>query len=206
MLRKKRCLGRILLDLFILLAVCALTLAGCHTQQRPTDKQQTDPMGTQSQTAPSDLMVPAEKFEWTMYGYLVNSKGEVQETVELSLNGSIQRAENTADSYHIRFVYPQGYSFEAIGTVPTDNMEDYAQPYRITLGCGQKQGSADAEMLLILVAVDVVEERLIVDWNDGVDTYLVASTDNNASAKELMDHFQYFIDEHDFADYDVTIG
>ena len=129
---------------------------------------------------------------WSMQAALVNDKGEVLETTELTAKVMVWDQGDGRDYYNVTFDYPENVYNTAPGVMPypTDDMA-----YTCCAGFGYEKGEMQAsEAIQFYFGLDLEKECFIMDIDDGQDVYLLASRSPDADVAALWAHFQDFID------------
>ena len=129
---------------------------------------------------------------WSMQAALVNDKGEVLETTELTAKVMVWDQGDGRDYYNVTFYYPEDVYNTAPGVMPypTDDMA-----YTCCAGFGYEKGEMQAsEAIQFYFGLDLEKECFIMDIDDGQDVYLLASRSPDADVAALWAHFQDFID------------
>ena len=129
---------------------------------------------------------------WSMQAALVNDKGEVLETTELTAKVMVWDQGDGRDYYNVTFDYPENVYNTAPGVMPypTDDMA-----YTCCAGFGYEKGETQAsEAIQFYFGLDLEKECFIMDIDDGQDVYLLASRSPDADVAALWAHFQDFID------------
>ena len=129
---------------------------------------------------------------WSMQAALVNDKGEVLETTELTAKVMVWDQGDGRDYYNVTFDYPEDVYNTAPGVMPypTDDMA-----YTCCAGFGYEKGEMQAsEAIQFYFGLDLEKECFIMDIDDGQDVYLLASRSPDADVAALWAHFQDFID------------
>lgn len=129
---------------------------------------------------------------WSMQAALVNDKGEVLETTELTAKVMVWNQGDGRDYYNVTFDYPENVYNTAPGVMPypTDDMA-----YTCCAGFGYEKGEMQAsEAIQFYFGLDLEKECFIMDIDDGQDVYLLASRSPDADVAALWAHFQDFID------------
>ena len=149
---------------------------------------------TDATTIPSGLPgnYPSGKFQWDLYGCLVNEKGEVQENAELSMKVITWDIEDGSDEFAVRFYYPADTIYYDVSGTLLDENSQYT--YACRPGFGGEKGSDVVANYLIYFGLDLENECIIIDFDDGQDIYLIASTDPDADISALWEHFQGFFE------------
>lgn len=127
-----------------------------------------------------------------MQAALVNDKGEVLETTELTAKVMVWDQGDGRDYYNVTFDYPEDVYNTAPGVMPypTDDMA-----YTCCAGFGYEKGEMQAsEAIQFYFGLDLEKECFIMDIDDGQDVYLLASRSPDADVAALWAHFQDFID------------
>lgn len=164
--------------LFVLvLCIAAAALAGC--QRAEPVAATTEP--TETGDAP-----------WQMKAVLVNDKGEVLETTELTATVRVWDQGEGRDSYKLTFDYPENIYNSVAGVMPTPDSET---PYTCCAGIGYEKGDAQAtDAIQFYLGLDLEKKCFIMDMDDGQDVYLIAYTSSDDDAAALWAHFQDFLD------------
>lgn len=129
---------------------------------------------------------------WSMQAALVNDKGEVLETTELTAKVMVWDQGDGRDYYNVTFDYPENVYNTAPGVMPypTDDMA-----YTCCAGFGYEKGEMQvSEAIQFYFGLDLEKECFIMDIDDGQDVYLLASRSPDADVAALWAHFQDFID------------
>ena len=129
---------------------------------------------------------------WSMQAALVNDKGEVLETTELTAKVMVWDQGDGRDYYNVTFDYPENVYNTAPGVMPypTDDMA-----YTCCAGFGYEKGEMQAsEAIQFYFGLDLEKECFIMDIDDGQDVYLLASRSPDADVAALWAHFHDFID------------
>ena len=167
------------------LSVLAAPLAGCQggnpipATAEPTTETIAETTSTSVET-------------WSMQAALVNDKGEVLETTELTAKVMVWDQGDGRDYYNVTFDYPEDVYNTAPGVMPypTDDMA-----YTCCAGFGYEKGEMQAsEAIQFYFGLDLEKECFIMDIDDGQDVYLLASRSPDADVAALWAHFQDFID------------
>ena len=167
------------------LIVLAAPLAGCQggnpipATAEPTTETIAETTSTSVET-------------WSMQAALVNDKGEVLETTELTAKVMVWDQGDGRDYYNVTFDYPENVYNTAPGVMPypTDDMA-----YTCCAGFGYEKGEMQAsEAIQFYFGLDLEKECFIMDIDDGQDVYLLASRSPDADVAALWAHFQDFID------------
>lgn len=167
------------------LSVLAAPLAGCQggnpipATAEPTTETIAETTSTSVET-------------WSMQAALVNDKGEVLETTELTAKVMVWDQGDGRDYYNVTFYYPEDVYNTAPGVMPypTDDMA-----YTCCAGFGYEKGEMQAsEAIQFYFGLDLEKECFIMDIDDGQDVYLLASRSPDADVAALWAHFQDFID------------
>lgn len=167
------------------LSVLAAPLAGCQggnpipATAEPTTETIAETTSTSVET-------------WSMQAALVNDKGEVLETTELTAKVMVWDQGDGRDYYNVTFDYPENVYNTAPGVMPypTDDMA-----YTCCAGFGYEKGEMQAsEAIQFYFGLDLEKECFIMDIDDGQDVYLLASRSPDADVAALWAHFQDFID------------
>lgn len=167
------------------LIVLAAPLAGCQggnpipATAEPTTETIAETTSTSVET-------------WSMQAALVNDKGEVLETTELTAKVMVWNQGDGRDYYNVTFDYPENVYNTAPGVMPypTDDMA-----YTCCAGFGYEKGEMQAsEAIQFYFGLDLEKECFIMDIDDGQDVYLLASRSPDADVAALWAHFQDFID------------
>ena len=167
------------------LSVLAAPLAGCQggnpipATAEPTTETIAETTSTSVET-------------WSMQAALVNDKGEVLETTELTAKVMVWNQGDGRDYYNVTFDYPENVYNTAPGVMPypTDDMA-----YTCCAGFGYEKGEMQAsEAIQFYFGLDLEKECFIMDIDDGQDVYLLASRSPDADVAALWAHFQDFID------------
>lgn len=167
------------------LSVLAAPLAGCQggnpipATAEPTTETIAETTSTSVET-------------WSMQAALVNDKGEVLETTELTAKVMVWDQGDGRDYYNVTFDYPENVYNTAPGVMPypTDDMA-----YTCCAGFGyEKREMQASEAIQFYFGLDLEKECFIMDIDDGQDVYLLASRSPDADVAALWAHFQDFID------------
>ena len=173
----------------LMISMLCATLSGCHKQPDTTTAGPAEPSTPTQQTKPTESSVPAaNKYQFEMVGALVNAQGEVQEKVTLSVSCNAWTDTDGWANWKVEFNYPENYFIEVLLGRNPNNPE---RPWYCTSGFCQEKGSKD--MQLCWIGIDF-KGRMIVDWNDEKDVYLIVSTASDANLTELWADCQGFFD------------
>lgn len=126
---------------------------------------------------------------WSMQAALVNNKGEVLETMELSAEVMVWD-QNGREYYSLNFSYPEDIYNSVSGVMPYPDDEN---AYTCCYGIGTEKGLEGKSAALFYVGFDLAYEAFIVDFDDGQDVYLIAYRSADADLSTLWTHFQDFI-------------
>lgn len=177
------------------LLVLAVLLCACVQEPEPTTVPTTEPTAeptteptTKPTTEPTTEPTIMPDNNWTMCAIVVNDKGEVQETMELTAKVMIWEQEGRG-YYSLSFNYPENIYNSGGGPLPYPENEN---DYTCCSGVRTEKGTAGKRAGPYYVAFDLDNECFIVDFDDGEDVYLIAYREPNADNSELWNHFQDF--------------
>ena len=130
--------------------------------------------------------------DWTMYAALVNSEGEIFDRAEIRLSGKVYGNEDPRKA-DVHFETPKTFRYEDwpvpnwINQSISGSHDDLA--YYVWQGYDVDRKKKDIVFGNTVLCVE--KQYLLVDWDDGEDVYLVASSH---SGTEYVDILQYFAD------------
>lgn len=171
------------------LLALAMTLCACTGQ----------PNGPTEARTIADMEFPVNT-NWKMSAVLVDHRGHVQETLELTAKvmAWIQEGEIC---YSLKFLYPENIYNCVSGIIPGADREE---TYYCGTGTANETGVTGNRAPSLYAALDLAKECFIADFDDGKDVYLIAFTDANADTAALWAYFQDFIADRPEAFFQVN--
>ena len=137
---------------------------------------------------------------WKMTAFMLNADGTVIDTDSITIKGYI-RDYNEMYSYLVLDIqFPEGFRF--LNSIPgpygdigcfvlTDDPHDY------DFG-GSCYDSVKNAFTPCRMVINTEKEYFVGNWEEGNVRYLVAATDPNVTADEIMDHFRAYLDKYGY--------
>lgn len=150
--------------------------------------------GAAMYTSPREASMPVD---YTMQAYVVNAEGEVQETLEISVNGYINGEKGKRPELDLSIILPESFRYRYYNL---DTQHSWSGVYDDLPYYVWTTFSIDeiGEPLFGSYALCVQKEFLIMDWDDEASLYLVAATDRYTAPKEILDYFEGYLDMYAF--------
>lgn len=143
--------------------------------------------------------------DYTMQAAVITADGKVTETFQITVQGNIYGAKDKhskmelsilmPNSFRYRYVVPKEGAFTSISGI-NDEL-----PYYVWMGYGYD--TVTNRPVMGSYAMSVEKEILIMDWDDGQDLYLAATTDPNADFAAILDYFEDYLGLYSFSDHSM---
>lgn len=140
------------------------------------------------------------QINWSMQGSLITEDGQLTETMELSIAGNIQKDPAKRDVLTLDISLPETflYSFSPSSTFYSMSDEIEAMPY---YACsGYTLGKESDTPMLCYFALDVEKQWMVFLWPEDCEQFLVAAADPGVDPRQIIAHFQTFLDIHNAND------
>ncbi len=136
------------------------------------------------------------QINWSMLGSFVTEDGQLKETMELSITGSIQKDPAKRDILTLSISLPETfpYSFSASNSFYSMSDEIDSIPYYACSGYSLGKESSAPE--LCFFALDEEKQWAVFLWPDDPGQILVASAAPGVDPRQIISHFQTFLDIH----------
>jgi hypothetical protein len=133
---------------------------------------------------------------WSMQGSYVTEDGQLKETMDLSITGNIQKDPAKRDILTLSISLPETfpYTFTASNNFYSMSDEIDSMPYYACSGYSFKKKASAPE--LCFFALDEEKQWAVFLWPDDPGQILVASADSGVDPKQIISHFQTFLDIH----------
>lgn len=153
--------------------------------------------GAAMYNSPQEASTPVD---YTMQAYLVNAEGEVQETLEISVNGYIHGEKDKRPKLDLSIILPESfrYRYDKPDQGMSASFSGVYDDLSYYVWAGYSLDMDTSEAIFGIYAMCVVEEYLIMDWDDDESLYLVAATDRYTAPKEILDYFEGYLDMYAF--------
>ena len=134
-----------------------------------------------------------KKFNWTMYGALIDSNGQISERVQFTAEGTLKDYAKKADELNLQVLTPDHipYMLPNPDNADTDGI-GISLPYFASLGYGYDK--IKNEPVFSAFALDVQQEYVIFQWDGSGNTYLIGCTNPDADLTAVFAHFQAFVE------------
>lgn len=136
------------------------------------------------------------EIDWDMQGYLVSADGTIEDSVSMRVTGDMDK--EGSHTYFDIDILPENdfiYRFdtpEPDGYISTSQEGD-PLPF-CTFSSFSFHNANGATQTFF--AIDTEKEYMIIHWNDGTGRYLVAATDSDVTAQEILEYFRKFVDHY----------
>lgn len=128
---------------------------------------------------------------WEMEGLFVQADGMIKERIPMTISGTIHNGEDK-DSLLLDITTPEDFRYmcsipEPDGYVSFSRQNGKIPYYYFSSYCYDKLHD---EPRFGTFAIDVEKGFFFADWNDGSGCYLVAATDPDVTAEEILAYFR----------------
>lgn len=141
----------------------------------------------------SYVELTTSEIDWSMEGYLLTADGEILETTELSITGSIRKYPHKPDELSLEILYDPNFYYVDESMYTYQSMSDEMEHMPYYLFC-QIYTNKRNEMGVVIYALDDEKGYFIAYYRDQPEQFLVAST-SNASSQEILNYFHAFIED-----------
>lgn len=140
----------------------------------------------------------AQAVNWEMTAYLLKADGTVMETTTMSVTGYIWEYTDRYSRLVLDIDYPDDFRFDTTIPQPYGNYG-----YRIPNGDPTEYWFGDLAYDKVTnyfgdsnCAINTEKEYFIGIFDEGQIRYVVACTDSNVTAEDILEHFQNFLEVH----------
>ena len=139
--------------------------------------------------------------DYTMQAALITADGQVTESLQITVQGSIYGDKDKQPQLELAIVTPDSFRYryhtpdEGIATSISGVYDDL--PYYVWLVYGYDTKSDKA--IFSSCAMSVEKEFLIIDWDDGEDLYLVAAADPTEDFASVLEYFEDYMKLYSFS-------
>ena len=130
---------------------------------------------------------------WNMQAVVVDTDGKVMEQTELSVQLVISNQEDGSKFYNLSFDYPDDIYNSIAGIIPATSDNEPAFSWCVGWG-HQKDDAQGLVQTPFYLGLDMDKESFLVDFDDGVDVYLIAYRSESTLPSEIWKYFRGLID------------
>lgn len=136
------------------------------------------------------------RINWSMQGSFVTEDGQLKETMELSITGNIQKDPEKRDILTLRISLPETFSYSFPASSDFYSMSDGIDSMPYYACSGYTLGKKSSDPALCFFALDEEKQWAVFLWPDDPGRILAASADPGADPRQIISHFQTFLDIH----------
>ena len=142
-------------------------------------------------TAWSYVELTTSEIDWSMQGYLITADGEILETTELSITGSIRKYPHKPDELSLEILYDPNFYYVDESMYTYQSMSDEMEYMPYYFFC-QIYTNKRNESGVVIYALDDEKGFFIAHFMDQPGQFLVAAT-SDVEPQEILAHFQEYV-------------
>lgn len=133
---------------------------------------------------------------WSMQGSLITEDGQLKETMGLSIAGNIQKDPAKRDVLTLDISLPETFLYNFSPSNNFYSMSDEIESMPYYACSGYTLGKESDTPVLCFFALDIEKQWIVFLWPEDCEQFLVASADPGVDPRQIISHFQTFLDIH----------